>query len=399
MGFVTTAPIDQILNTLLSNGTIGYCTLIQATGLPADLLTAVASQCITSTDLSLKSQAEGDSPINPMGTEYFGSWVNTPVTVADAIINLWISLCDLRSGVKFTVVEAGDNITVTSSTVGNTTTYTVNADVGEVTMTDTCDVIFTEIPTPAPDKNFSATLADTGWDDLLGQSFVTDDSNGLIKAKVRVYGKLGMLRGMLHIPLDNGFGLPVPITSTEDLLLNTDTDPLTTGPDAVDTSAQGILKFRNDSTLFPGTVPTPGYTYRFPVTIQRRTALDGGAVSTVLVAPAFLVMYDDGRFALQSIVDIEEATGYNNAGFGPSAWRYLSSNVRAGEYVPNFIDSASKVHSDPATGLQNVELAYSSTVGLTPPSYTYRFDCDASNVLQMGGFYIELNGLTFLIDC
>lgn len=133
MGFATTAPIDQILNTLLSNGTIGYCTLIQATGLPADLLTAVASQCITSTDLSLKSQAEGDSPINPMGTEYFGSWVNTPVTVADAITNIWLALCDLRTYVLTltnTVVEAGDNITVTSSTVGNTTTYTINAQGG-----------------------------------------------------------------------------------------------------------------------------------------------------------------------------------------------------------------------------------------------------------------------------
>ena len=128
----TSAPIDQVLDALLSNSTNGYCSLIEATGLPADLASAVISQCIDSTDLSLKSEAEGDSPVQTMTQEYFGSWVNTPTTIGDAITNLWISLCDIRSyldgGNPITVVVAGDWINVTSATVGTTTTYTVSSE-------------------------------------------------------------------------------------------------------------------------------------------------------------------------------------------------------------------------------------------------------------------------------
>ena len=127
----TPAPIDQVLNVLLNNSTIGYCSLINATGLPAEILSAVASQCVFSTSDSLASLAAGDSPVEPMSTYYNGTWVNSPVTAADAITNLWISLCDIRTYLETlptTVVEAGEGITVTSTVVGNETTYTVNND-------------------------------------------------------------------------------------------------------------------------------------------------------------------------------------------------------------------------------------------------------------------------------
>jgi hypothetical protein len=131
MGNVASAPIDQVLNTLLNNDTIGYCALIQATGLPAEILSAVASQCVSSSDPSLASESEGDSPVEPMSTYYNGTWINSAVTAADAINNLWISICDVRTYISnltqsTTVVAAGENINVTSVTVGSTTTYTIN---------------------------------------------------------------------------------------------------------------------------------------------------------------------------------------------------------------------------------------------------------------------------------
>ena len=79
-------PIDQVLNALVNDSVYGYCALTGATGLPADLLSAVASQCIANTDDSL--YYPGDS----MSTAYAGTWVNSPFTVADAITNLWICL-------------------------------------------------------------------------------------------------------------------------------------------------------------------------------------------------------------------------------------------------------------------------------------------------------------------
>lgn len=158
MGNLASAPIDQVLNTLLNNSTIGYCSLIQATGLPVDILSAVASQCVASTDDSLASLAAGDSPVEPMSTYYNGTWVNSPVTVADAITNLWISLCDIRTYLETlptTVVEGGEGITVTSTVVGNETTYTVTNDYLEtfqavVTINNDWQPVSGIIPTKVP---------------------------------------------------------------------------------------------------------------------------------------------------------------------------------------------------------------------------------------------------------
>lgn len=120
-------PIDQVLNALVNDSTIGYCTLISKTGLPNDITSAISTQCIASTDQSLKSFVEGDSPVNTMATEYSGTWVNSPTTIAQAIKNLWTSICDTRAGIKYTVVAQGSGITVTPVTTGRTTTYTISS--------------------------------------------------------------------------------------------------------------------------------------------------------------------------------------------------------------------------------------------------------------------------------
>jgi hypothetical protein len=123
MSGAVSATIDLVLDTLLNDPTIGYCSLIGATGLPGDLLAAVAKQCITSGTPTLS-----DNPI-PFGTVYSGSWIGSPVTVADSINNIWIAICDIYEGVAnsgVTIVDAGPGIDVTSTTVGLTTTYTVS---------------------------------------------------------------------------------------------------------------------------------------------------------------------------------------------------------------------------------------------------------------------------------
>jgi hypothetical protein len=129
-------PLDQILNALMNNDTLGYCSLLSATGTPAQIISGVLSQCILDGDPSLASLAAGDSPVQSFSTYYAGSWVNNPSltaapTVANAIKNIWIAICDIYSylgSLPTTVVEAGEGITVTSTVVGNETTYTVTND-------------------------------------------------------------------------------------------------------------------------------------------------------------------------------------------------------------------------------------------------------------------------------
>ena len=116
--------IDLVLSGLINDPIYGYCALRTALGLPAALQTAVASQCITSSSTSLVYGT-------PMATAYVGSWIGTPTTIADTLTDMWISICDifeyLSTMLTITAVAAGENTTVTSATVGSTTTYTVNS--------------------------------------------------------------------------------------------------------------------------------------------------------------------------------------------------------------------------------------------------------------------------------
>ena len=116
-------PIDQILSILINDDTYGYCALRTALGLPVDLNAAVLSQCILNSDIQLSSSTGATWSTNP-------NWEQTPTTVADAINNIWLVICDyydFLSNIDNVVVASGTNTNVTSSTVGNTTTYTVNS--------------------------------------------------------------------------------------------------------------------------------------------------------------------------------------------------------------------------------------------------------------------------------
>ena len=126
--------IDEILNALVNDDVYGYCALLGSTGLPAELLSAVATQCIDGSDPTL---ARG----TPFASEYLGSWISNPVTVADAINNLWIVVCDTYEyldGISFpiSIVTAGDNITVNTTVVDSTTTYEVSGKDTILTSTD-----------------------------------------------------------------------------------------------------------------------------------------------------------------------------------------------------------------------------------------------------------------------
>lgn len=126
--------LDVIVQTLMNDNTLGYCALLGATGTPADINAAVLSQCITDIDQPLAALPA----VNTFSAYYSGSWVNAVTlgaepTVSNAINNIWIAVCDMYNYLSnltssTTVVDAGEGITVTSATVGSTTTYTVTND-------------------------------------------------------------------------------------------------------------------------------------------------------------------------------------------------------------------------------------------------------------------------------
>ena len=122
--------IDVVLNALMNNAN-GYCSLLNVTGLPTALSTSVLSQCIDDTDTALASLIGGGSA-QTFQAYYASSWVvNANLnTVADAINNIWIAICDVYNAfyalrTPTSSVTAGNGITVTTTTVGLNTNYQV----------------------------------------------------------------------------------------------------------------------------------------------------------------------------------------------------------------------------------------------------------------------------------
>ena len=117
--------IDTVLEAFINDE---WCPYKQTFGTYSNLSTAVTSQCVSALDDALAAQYS--SPGTTMLGQY-PAYVGTPTTVADAISNIWIALCDVRNAGKAdTTVTAGNNVTVTSTVTvvgaNQTTDYTVN---------------------------------------------------------------------------------------------------------------------------------------------------------------------------------------------------------------------------------------------------------------------------------
>jgi hypothetical protein len=168
-GITGVQPLNDAVDAIATD----FCSLLVATGQPSDLIIAIAAQCIDGTDPSEKFKYS--VPGTQMNIAY-PTYVTPAVTVADAISNLWLALCDVRDAGKelvtltagnnititpvvsvvgddqvtdYTItgkeaiVAAGTNVTVTSATVGNDTTYTVNGKDSIVVGAD--DIVVTPV--------------------------------------------------------------------------------------------------------------------------------------------------------------------------------------------------------------------------------------------------------------
>lgn len=116
--------IDTVLRRFINEEWCPYKVVLDTT---TALSAAILSQCVDGTDTSLQFQYS--LPATQMQIAY-PSYVATPTTLADAINNLWIALCDAReAGQKETIVTAGTDIVVSTTTTisGNNevTTYEV----------------------------------------------------------------------------------------------------------------------------------------------------------------------------------------------------------------------------------------------------------------------------------
>ena len=370
-------PIDTVLNALVNDPTNGYCSLIDATGLGADLFSAVSSQCITSTTPTLSN------PPVPFGTEYLGTWVATPTTIADAITNLWIVVCDMY-----------DFLSNIDTTITVEDTNTVN-----LTLT--------------PSNILSAEVQDTGWVKLEGFDTYMNDTAGTLYEypQVRRIGNQLHFKGNIVIPLAETTSALRPWLYTA-TVNNYEEDPSTgnaatiatpyQGTGGVITGSFGSITFNRNAlgsaeSVIPVSVIPSSYqldgAYQHPAgfKISQRIIKIASGTSTMLTTLLTINLSATGILSLGLVKNAEESyiNSSNNA-FDTSHLNYIISHVISGESVPQFKTPSNIIHSLAGGGTSDLNLDF--------PIGTYPFSCNANDETEIGGFFMTITGLTAFIS-
>ena len=103
-----------------------------------------------------------------------------------------------------------------------------------------------------------------------------------------------------------------------------------------------------------------------------------------------IVITNTKQLAIAVNLDLEDIipTAFDLIGSIPT--RFITSNVRAGEYVPNYLNTSSELQSFATAGLQTIK----TETDFSGVDYTYPFSCNASNQNQIGGFVVALDGIS-----
>ena len=339
--------INTVLESFINDVWCNY--YYNVTGISSDLSAAVNQICISDSDLQLTTGSAFST--NTL-------WIQSASysTVADAINNLWIALCDIYNY----------NLTFAIS---------VN-DTATIDLTNTANVI-------------TAKVVDTGWVDLEGFAYYA----GVEKPKCRRIGNVLHFKGDVIVPLENPTspGAVVPLTSLS--AYNAVTGNQTwSGVGGCTIDSNGAILFNNGASVVPTSITTGNLddTYGLGWIVATRP-VDINATYGTSLSALFAVSISAAKGLRASMVHDIEITTTRGSGFqGNSPLRFLTSNVRSGEYLPNYIGTGTDIHNAPSNA--NFPLL-SDTFNATWP-----FSCDAGNENQVGGFIFKLDGLVAYLD-
>lgn len=362
-----TYTLTEVLDALVNDNTYGYCALTSTTGLASDILAAVQSQCIDDTDTSLVYGT-------PFSVAYLGQWV--PIastdTVADAITNIWISLCDVYQYVS--------SLSFTGST---TSTIALSVSTG-------------------PAYTFSAKILDTGWVDLDGFGYYSGTTGSTVVPQARRIGNIVYFRGILVVPIDDGTGSPLgwnygfgPAVDT--YYLSTTVTPASVGPGSVSTSSAGSITFNQGTSVIPTSIMAVGeqfdnvYATSFLIG-TRPIEVNGAPTTSSILSGLFNISISPSKLLTISLPKNAEQNAFSGTNaFNTSHLNYVVSHVRLGDYVPKFDNANTNVNSNAAAGTISLDMEYDSNL-------RYPFSCNANDEQQVAGFRIQLDGLVAYID-
>ena len=349
-------PIDVALQTFINNV---WCPMTDALGTPSDLLNSYTLPCSFDTDITT----------NP-------NWTPAPTTLAESMTNVWIVLCDLYAAVSGIALNVQDTNSIDLDYTGGILT---------------------------------ANIQDTGWEDLLGFNFY----DGVAKPQCRRIGNQIHFRGLVYVPIDNPSspGIVVPLTSTAAYNSVMSCSVFAGGGGCV-INTNGSITFNNQTSVIPTTVLNAATNldnaYSLGYVIGSRPIDLDATYGTALSAVFSVGITNTKQLYIAVLKDLEiTSTRANAANIGSSHLRYITSNVTAGEKVPNFSSSQSTVHSSPFSGSVNAvslpaplapDTQYLNNLTTLYNTFTYPFTCDAGLESQIGGFGVILDGLIAYVD-
>lgn len=345
----TTQFIDVVLEEFINSV---WCPFYATTGSTSDLISAVSAICIDDSDLQLTTGTAFSTNSN---------WIQAGSysTVADAINNLWVALCDI-----YQFVPTIEVTTANSSTVD----LTVSS---------------------GPSYNITANITDSGWVDLQGFAYYS----GVTKPQCRRIGNQVHFRGNVYIPLENPAspGSVVPLTSGT--AYNSIAGcTVWSGTGGCSINSSGAITFNNGASVVPSSITSNNFDalYRSGWQPIARQINVNGTYGTALTSIVNIFITSTKQLEVQVLLDIEETSTRPTGAIGNSPFRFITSNVRSGEYLPNYIAAASDIHNAPSNA--NFPLV-SDTYNATWP-----FSCDAGEPDQIGGFEFSLDGMIAYLD-
>lgn len=228
------------------------------------------------------------------------------------------------------------------------------------------------------------TLVDTGWLDLEGFCHYTGT---FPKPQARQIHKTIYFRGYLVVPLAGPSGVLTIGSSSDDYQNQYYTAPFN-GPCGVIINDNGSLEFNLGARVLPTAIQLPDSNYTSFVHIgYRRLSIsdESGQSQCMLTNHSSFTLFQDGGLILGLLRDLEVQPGFNSSEDGKSPLRYITSNVRTGERVADYLQGNATLHSNPNASSQNITAEFAGV--------TYPITVDAGHQTQVGGFVYDISNL------
>ena len=284
-----------------------------------------------------------------------------------------------------------NNITINAGsgqTINATTSVTINVNGGSAIVRISGNSKFVCEP-------IANTLNDTGWVDLEGFSWITT-SNGR-KPQFRIYGKQVFFRGTAIVPLSSASNGSVLVPMTESgvgaFYVNDPYQYVYQGTGGCTLNSNGALEFNKGNSIFPTSYSVSiDKLYQTGFQLGSRVVKTNDAVSGVALSSIFnLYITTAGVLTLQTYKDLESSPHIPNPvfGIGSGGARQLISRVKRTEYVVDWRIQANGWTQSSILNTGNIR-----NWVIPSGTNTFLFDCDPAEETDIGGFQINLDGLT-----